>query len=768
MYYFIQYSFTFAFMKKKSTVIRIRGLVQGVGFRPFIYKIATCLGIKGEVRNDTDGVLIRAYMTASECEDFIFHIKNEYLPVATIHSIIAEETEEIFDYKTFTISKSLNGNCEVTQVAPDIAVCPDCIADRTRQKHRIHYPFINCTRCGPRFSIIRDLPYDREKTTMDIFTMCPDCRKEYENITDRRFHAQPVACNQCGPTYYGNYDGVTYNDYPSLLNITAWLIRNGEVIAAKGIGGYHLICDASNEEAVSRLREIKERDTKPFAVMFRDAGSVQEYACANLVETDYLLSWRRPIVLLKQVKPLASGINPGMHTLGCMLPYMPVHYDWFDLLDIPALVMTSGNLCDLPIAVTPSEADDQLKDTVSFILHHNREIHNRVDDSVVQVCNDLPCIIRRSRGYAPEPFFAGQDVEGILGFGAEKTSTFALGKGDTVIQSQYIGDLKNWETFNFYTGAMERFQRLFRFEPRMLVCDMHPDYLSSREAERISASCKLPLVKVQHHHAHAVACMAEYGICEPVVAIVMDGTGLGHDGNIWGGEFLLCDRTSFRRLSHLEYIPLPGGDRSSLEPWRMAVAYLHTYGIPFPADFQERIGEEKIRRLQQIIDKKIHTPLTSGAGRLFDAVSSLLGICDIASRQGEAPVLLEQQAAGHAFCMDKMPYPFQTGGESISLYPVFEGITKDISKGIDRKIIASRFHTTFARLLTEKAKELVKQSGVSKVVVSGGCFQNKLLTRHIQYMFEHENMPLYIPSKIPCNDSGLAAGQIIIAANKTN
>ena len=499
--------------------------------------------------------------------------------------------------------------------------------------------------------------------------------------------------------------------------------------------------------------------------MFRSVGLLKEYAEVDPVEEDCLISWRRPIVLLKQKKALAADINRDMQTLGCMLPYMPLHYDWFTALDVPALVMTSGNLSDYPIAITPMEAEKQLSGKVPLILHHNRDIYNRVDDSVLQVCGGQPCLIRRSRGYVPEPFFADVEVEGILAFGAEKVNTFALGKEDTILQSQYIGDLKNWETFSFYTESLERFEHLFRFTPTSLVCDLHPDYLSSQEAERTAVRCGLPLLKVQHHHAHAAACMLEYGLHEQVIAIVLDGTGLGDDGKVWGGEFFLCDRKTYRRLSHFEYVPLPGGDKASVEPWRMAGAFLwHYFGesVRFLDGFIERIGEQKIRMLITMMEKGINTPYTSSVGRLFDAVASLLGLCDVSTHQAEAPVRLEQVASIEPFGR----YPVLIKGDVISFRPLFKELLNDLASGVSVCDISARFHNTIAYLLLDEGKRLLKQTGVSRVVISGGCFQNKRLTEQLQRLFAEAGIPLYVPGRIPCNDGGVAVGQLAIAASR--
>jgi hydrogenase maturation protein HypF len=744
----------------------IKGLVQGVGFRPFLYLLAKNMDIRGIIANRNNGVVVRADFSSEEkCNRVVREI---YENAPKVSRIIDIEINDGFTNETFediVIVESEFGSNEVTQVAPDIAVCEDCMNDRKTQPHRLQYPFINCTHCGPRFSIIRDLPYDRVRTTMTTFEMCPECRKEYSDIYDRRFHAQPIACNNCGPKYYIDNEE---NNYLQILEKSVNFINRGQVIAVKGVGGYHLVCDATNEEAVRRLREIKARDTKPFALMFNDLDAMQDCVVMNDVEKEALNSWRRPIVLLPQPAIISSKrrvsisqqVNPGMKTLGCMLPYMPIHYDWFERLKTNILVMTSGNLHDHPILIDPEEAEQELRDKVALIAHHNRPVHNRMDDSVLQVCGGHVCLIRRSRGYAPEPYFTDVRTEGILAFGAEKVNTFALGKGHTIIQSQYIGDLKNEETFNFYTESMIRFQQLFRFKLKQLVCDLHPDYLSSVHAEKIAEETKQPLLKVQHHHAHAAACMLEYGLHEPVIAIVWDGIGLGDDNTAWGGEFFVCDRKQYRRVAHLEHASMPGGDRATYEPWRMAISWLSHYQLDVPKSFEKRIGKEKITQVKHLIRQKLHCPLTSSAGRLFDAVSSLTGICDYTTQQGEAAILLEQCATPEY----KSMYPINTDGDSISMRNVFRGILDDLENKISTSLIAAKFHNTLSELIFEKALELSKEYNIHQVVVSGGCFQNKRLTESIQKRFAVTDFLLYVPSQIPCNDSGIAAGQLAIAS----
>lgn len=743
--------------------IVIEGLVQGVGFRPFIYLLARQMRLTGEVSNTVNGVVIRAALSEKEEELFLRRIRQECPPVAVIYRIEVVEREAGKGcFPDFRIVASGAEEAHITRVAPDIAICDACLEDRKKQPHRINYPFINCTHCGPRFSIIKSLPYDRARTTMDAFEMCDCCRKEYTNPADRRFHAQPVACNHCGPVYYATYQGRYTENYEELLRLSISLIEQGEVIAVKGVGGYHLVCDACNSHAVGKLRELKCRDLKPFAVMFGQLQTLKTFVHCGAKEEEMLTSYRRPIVLLKQKRQLAEGINPGMNTLGVMLPYMAIHYDWFELLDTPALVMTSGNLSECPIVITPEEAEVQFGGKVALLLHHNRPIQNRVDDSIEQLVASEPCLIRRSRGYTPEPFFAEENLEGILAFGAEKTGSFALGKDNTCILSQYIGDLKNWETFTFYKEAMDRFQTLFRFSPRALVCDLHPDYFSSIYAETISREENLPLIRVQHHHAHAVACMLEHKLNEKVIAIVWDGVGLGDDGQAWGGEFLLCDRTNYTRLAHLAYIPMPGGDRASEEPWRMAVAYMHQFGLSLPRAFIARIGAKKIGQIEMLMDKKLNCPLTSGAGRLFDALASLLGLCDVANHQAQAAICLEQTAA---LSVTTEVYPVACS-ESISFREMFEQIMVDINEHKPVSEICAKIHSTLADLIFRMSVKLLKESGVSRVVLSGGCFQNKRLTELVVNLFSREGISLYIPCRIPCNDGGIAAGQLAIAAAK--
>jgi len=563
--------------ENKSTcfLLHIRGLVQGVGFRPFIYRIAMEHKLKGWVINRNDGVLIKIQVSRQKAEEFREAIEAHLPRAAIIHSISIEPS----DYETFQafeIRKSEAVSDEVTLVSPDIAVCDDCLQDMKTQAHRKAYPFINCTNCGPRFSIIRELPYDRPCTTMDVFPMCPQCAAEYTEIMDRRFHAQPIACNNCGPEYTFRSDESILIDQREIVRHLAREIEKGKTFAVKGLGGYHILCDALNDKAVDKIREIKNRDGKPFALMTKSLREVEEFADINSEERELLTSWKRPIVLLKRKNNLAERACNGLDKVGIMLPYMPFHYLLFEQLETPALVMTSGNLSEEPIVISNQEANDTFEDSLDGIVEYNRKIFNRVDDSVARVFQNHTMILRRSRGYAPSPFLTNMNTEGILAVGAELVNSFCIGKGQLAIMSQYIGDLKNFENLVFFEETYDQYRKLFKFEPELIVTDYHPDYLSTRFGENLSKQKNIPLIKVQHHHAHIASVMIEQQISEPeVIGICLDGMGAGENKEIWGAEIFKADFTRAERLFHFKFMPLPGGDRAALEPWRMALSYLY-------------------------------------------------------------------------------------------------------------------------------------------------------------------------------------------------
>ena len=750
-------------MKEKITntyLLEIKGLVQGVGFRPFIYRLAHTLDLAGWVKNTNENVLICINSDEETLKKFIDEIKKKSPPASEILSI---KQEILTDHPMngFSIIESTDTSVEITDISPDIGVCSDCLNDMESQEHRIHYPFLNCTNCGPRFTIIRDLPYDRDKTTMSAFKMCRTCRREYEDVLDRRFHAQPVACNKCGPEYElisgenriaGIYD---------ILQTTASLIDKGNIVAVKGQGGFHLACDALNEVAVHRLRASKYREGKPFAVMFRDIEAMREYTSLNETEHDLIVSWRRPIVILDEKKPLAPSVSDGLRTIGAMLPYMPFHYLLFRHLKTPIIVLTSGNLSDEPIIMDNDEAIRILSTISDAILIYNRDIYNRTDDSVAFVINNVPRLLRRSRGYVPGPVRLKLKTDGILAAGAELVNCFCLGKGKDAILSQHIGDLKNFETYSFYTESIGRFQNIFRFTPELIAHDLHPDYLSTRYATETG----LAKVSIQHHHAHIASAMAEHALDEKVIGVSFDGTGFGDDGHIWGGEFLVCDLARYERYTHFKYLPMPGGDLVTIEPWRMAVSYLYnvfgTSFLNFELPFLRDVEPERLRIVLQMLKKNIHTPLTSSCGRLFDAVSALTGICYHSKFHAEAPMRLENEVTPGI----DQSYPFTFNGY-IDFSETIRMITEDLLNRCPKGLIASKFHNTIMEVIKNVVKKISYETGLKKIVLSGGSFQNRYLVRNLEVNLLKAGYHVYTQQRIPANDGGIALGQLAIAAKR--
>ena len=749
----------------RALSIRVFGLVQGVGFRPFLHRVASELGINGWAINTNDSVRIHAEGAAEAIAEFVDSISNSPPPLARVERV---ETENSVSggYSAFEIRQSESTSGAVTRVSPDMAVCDECLADIRRQPNRIDYPFVNCTNCGPRFSIIKDLPYDRSMTTMAGFKMCQGCKNEYENIEDRRYHAQPNACSECGPSYTFQAGNEVITDIDAILERTAALIDGGGIAAVKGIGGFHLACDATDEQAVARLRKRKRREGKPFAVMCGDLTTVAECALVSEREEALLTSSERPIVLLKALPgggrtTLAPSVSNGIDTFGVMIPYMPFHFLLFERLKTHAIVLTSGNLTDEPIAIDDEEAVERLESVADAFLTTNRRIHNRSDDSVLFVARDAPRFIRRSRGWAPNPVELPLTVEGIAACGAELKGSFCIGKGREGILSQHLGDLKNPETWEFYREAFERFCRLFRFTPRLGACDTHPDYLSTKFAENMGVR----LVKVQHHHAHIASCMAENAYSEKTIGVAMDGTGLGDDGAIWGGEFLICGLDGYHRAAHLQYLPLPGGDAAVLEPWRMAVGMLYSlYGksaldMDLPAVRERSPGELEL--LTAAIDRKVNTPLTSSAGRLFDGVAALTGLVTNAAFDAEAPMRLEA-----TIVPEGRSYTY-TPGEEIGVLPIVEGVVADLRAGEDTGIIAARFHNTFVDIIVDTVIALSKSTGIKTAALSGGVFQNRYVLEKSERLLESSGFNVLSHTKVPANDGGIALGQLAVAAAVT-
>ncbi len=748
--------------KKSACRIHVTGLVQGVGFRPFIYRIAHENKIFGRVENNIRGVFIEAEGSAGDVENFIKDISAKAPQASGIEKIESTAVSP-FGFLDFQIRKSADAAQGITEISPDIAVCDDCLEDMRQHGHRYAYPFTNCTNCGPRFTIIKDLPYDRHKTTMDVFAMCNTCRSEYTNVLDRRFHAQPVACKNCGPEYELLVGEEKINDFDKILIRTVKLLEAGKILAVKGLGGFHLMCDAANEAAVSALRKRKLREGKPFAVMFGKIEEVEKYTHLSESESQWLQSWRRPIVLLETTRELAPSVNNGFHRMGVMLPYMPFHHQLLEMLETPAIVLTSGNMSDEPIILDNALAVQNLASIADAFLIYNREIYNRTDDSVSFVVNEKPALIRRSRSFAPSPIRTNLKVDGIFAAGAELVNCFAIGRENLAIMSQHIGDLKNFETHQFYEETIDKFKKIFRFEPRLAVADLHPDYFSTRFARDMG----IEVIEVQHHFAHIASCMAEHGLDEKVIGISMDGTGYGTEGNIWGGEFMFCDLKDFQRYTHFDYIPLPGGDLVTKAPWRTAVSYLHhTFGGELfndKMDFLTGVSDFELTMVREAIVKNINTPLSSSCGRLFDAVSAMINLCPVSKFHAEAPMRLESIARKNI--SDKYVFMHDS---VIDFKPMIGGIVDDLKSGTNRAVIASKFHNTVVDVIVSTAIRMKKESGIKKVVLSGGSFQNAILLGKSEELLKNLGFEVFVQQQVPANDGGLALGQLAIAAKRRN
>jgi len=718
-------------------------------------------GLSGEVDNRSDGVTVTVQGDPKSIDKFSNDILQLAPPASQIKSIEINQVM-INGYDCFKISASKTIDNQITEVSPDIAVCDECLKDMEKDPARIDYPFINCTKCGPRFTIIERLPYDRPRTTMKSFRMCQNCKSEYNDILDRRFHAQPIACNSCGPVYKYSDRGIKLSRIDEIIREISSQVASGRTVAIKGLGGYHLMCDALNNSAVSELRNKKHHDAKPFAVMFRDLLATREYCFIDGTEEKELTSWRRPILILKQKKELAAAVSDGLKTIGVMLPYMPVHYMLFKVLETPAIVLTSGNISDEPIIINDAEAEKQLMRIADSLVSYNRQILNRTDDSVIRFIDKKVSLIRRSRGFVPRPVDLKFNVEGILALGAEQKNSFCIGKENQAVMSQYIGDIKNQATYDFLIESVGRFSKLFRFKPKCIACDLHPDYLSTRYAEELEKDLNIPLVRVQHHHAHIVSCMAENGIDEEVIGVSLDGTGYGTDGNIWGGEFLIAGLRDFKRYTHFDYVPLPGGDKAIEEPWRMAFSFLYKY---FGRDYDydslplfRMIEKGKLRMIREALDKKINTPLSSGAGRLFDAVSAILGLCITARFDSEAPMRLESAINNET---DEF-YPFRIN-KTIDFSTALQEIIADLNRQT-ASVISAKFHNTIARVILEVSVQIKKETSLNKVILSGGVFQNKYLLEKSLYLLTRNKFKTFTNHFVPANDGGISLGQLVIAS----
>jgi hydrogenase maturation protein HypF len=745
--------------------VSVRGIVQGVGFRPFVYQLAERHRLVGWVRNTTSQVEIQVEGSEAALAAFVRDLRDEAPPLARIDEIETEDRSPA-GYSSFEIVES-RSSTGWGSISPDSATCDECLEETLDpSERRGGYPFTNCTQCGPRFTIIEDLPYDRSRTTMRCFDMCEDCRSEYDEPRDRRYHAQPVACPACGPKLgLRSATGDSIEGDP--IDACASLLESGSIVALKGLGGYQLACDATDAAAVARLRERKRRYGKPFALMVADTEWANRLCEASAREIEALQSRERPIVLMKRRagNAIAPEVAPGLDTMGVMLPYTPLHHLLMRRVSCP-LVMTSGNLSEEPIATGNREAAERLGSIADAFLLHDRDIYARYDDSVVRVLGDAVVPIRRARGYAPAPvelpFSAPHD---ILACGAQQKSTFCLVKESKAFLSQHIGDLENLETLEHFQDSLELYQRLFRVEPKVIAHDMHPDYLSTHLAHDYPAPSAVRVV-VQHHHAHIVSAMVEHGIRGPVIGVAYDGTGYGTDGAVWGGEILIADWASFRRAAHLRYAPMIGGEAAIRKPYRMAVGYMWELCSRCAVDFETFFDAVPVAErilLRRQFDAKLNSPLTSSCGRLFDAAAALLGLCWEALYEGQPAVELEALADPE---VDEIyPYDIIREGDGWVIDPAatLRALWCEAMAGRPVSKIAATFHNTVAWFTRAACRAIRDRDGLNQVVLSGGCFQNAFLTRRLLEGLTKDGFEVFTHRQVPPNDGGISLGQAAVA-----
>ena len=786
----------------KAKRLEISGVVQGVGFRPFLFQLACQYGFAGRVLNTPQGVSLVIEGREDDMVSLCSDIYEKKPPLACVENIKSENIP-LNNYKEFTIVTSTNeDSIRSALIPPDVSVCTDCLDEmKDPANRRFHYPFINCTNCGPRYTIIKDIPYDRPKTSMDCFEMCPECSREYNDPNDRRFHAQPNACPVCGPHVFlvdSKGQKVKLNGKDPVQAATA-LLSQGKIVAIKGLGGFHLAADAFNDKAVQKLRLFKNRPHKPLGLMADSAATASDYAVISNDEKNLLESSARPIVLLEKkdlqenpvIKMLSPEVSPLNRYLGIMLPYTPLHYLLFEK-SWGILVMTSGNPAGEPLCIDNNDAFSALKNTADYFLFHNRDIYFRADDSIVCFQHEAPRFLRRSRGYAPLPVFLKKSMPHILACGGGLKSTICLTKENRAFLSQHIGDLDNQKLFEFYKKTIEHLKRILDIEPGIIVHDLHPGYMSTSYAKEQESMKK---IAVQHHHAHAVSCMAENGLSGEVIAVTLDGTGLGTDGKIWGGEVLLCSETSFTRMAHLSYVPMPGSESAVLEPWRMGAAYLYqAFGKNFmdlDIPFIKACGKDKLKFIATMMEKKINSPETSSCGRLFDAVSALLGIREKISFESQAAMELETIAAETGLLPDDLRNsyelftPWNSVGYNnavdssdvikygttikddrpleIDMSPVVKQIVTDVKAHKPVSFISKNFHTTVAAAFTDAAVHVSRKTGIKRAVLSGGVFNNAIILNGIYKGLEKRGLTVYTHTKVPAGDGGISLGQAVIA-----
>jgi len=756
--------------------------VQGVGFRPYVYRLALQRNLAGFITNTAAGVSIEVEGPAEAVDDFVSQLPVEAPRLARITQWAASDIPARADGE-FRILPSRPGENRRVLISPDVAICDDCLRELfDPSDRRFHYPFINCINCGPRYTIVRDIPYDRARTSMAVFPMCADCQGEYDDPLNRRFHAQPNACWKCGPQVE-LWDAVGAGLVPARswaptrgaptdpIAEAAARLQAGYVVAVKGLGGFHLAVDATNPAAVSRLREGKRRVEKPFAIMAPSFEAVRNLCELDGASRALLESPERPIVLLRKKSPslIAELVAPFNHEYGVFLPYTPLHHLLFAAGRFQALVMTSGNISEEPIAIENPEAVARLRGIADFFLVHNRDILLRCDDSVVRVTGEQPRQLRRSRGYVPVPVFLNQDLPPILAVGGELKNTVCLTKGRHAFLSQHIGDLENLESYGFFETTISRFKRILEVEPQLLAYDLHPDYFSTRWALGQSS---IKRMGVQHHHAHIASCMAENHLDGKVIGIALDGTGYGTDGAVWGGEVLLATYADFQRAAHLDYVPMPGGAAAIAEPWRMAVSYLHKHfgealwdlEIPFVRELDRR----QVAVLVRMLERGVNSPLTSSCGRLFDAVSALAGVRKRVNYEAQAAIEFEAAIAGEG---EGAGYPFEIRPEGsgwiIDTRPLFAAVVNDLKCGVPVGIISRRFHEGFVDVLARVARLIHAKTGLDNICLSGGSFQNVFLLEHLKRRLEAEGLNVFTHSEVPCGDGGLSLGQALVAAYRS-
>jgi hydrogenase maturation protein HypF len=747
--------------------IDVSGIVQGVGFRPFVYRLAIALNLSGTIRNTPAGVAIEVEGENEAVDAFLERLPQEAPRLARITGVAVRELPCDHD-RQFRILPSQLAAEHQALISPDVAVCDDCLRELfDPSDRRYRYPFINCTNCGPRFTIVRGIPYDRPRTSMAPFHMCPACQGEYDDPLNRRFHAQPNACWECGPQVeLWDAAGRRVEATDPIAEV-ARLLGSGSTVAVKGLGGFHLAVDATNAEAVERLRERKRRVGKPFAIMARDLGKVEQFCEVDDAARGLLLGPERPIVLLRKKQPnrIAEGVAPAIHDLGVFLPYTPIHHLLFAEGDFLALVMTSGNLSEEPIAIDNREAVERLQGLADYFLVHNRDILLRCDDSVVRATGRQ---LRRSRGYVPVPVFLGEELPPILAVGGELKNTICLTKGRHAFLSQHIGDLENLESYRFFEEAEGHLRRILEIKPKVLAYDLHPDYFSTRWA---LARTGMERIGVQHHHAHVASCMAENHLDGKVIGVALDGTGYGSDGNVWGGEVLIADYLGFERAAHFSYVRMPGSSLAILEPWRMAVSYLaQHFGsefLNFRIPFVEGLDRQRAEVLLRMMERGVNSPLTSSCGRLFDGVAALAEIRQKVTYEAQAAIELEM-AIDDSDADDAYPLELTADGDGwvIETKPLFQALLEDLRAGRSVGIISRRFHNGLAETFARLAVVLRQRTTLNRVCLSGGTFQNDYLLARLSARLESEGFEVFTHTEVPAGDGGLSLGQALVAAHR--